>query len=77
MSIRVSAFIESQLKKIEAIRKRIDMSGCDIDLEVDGGINFETAPKAISAGANVLVAGTTTFKGGPEAYRDNIAKLRG
>ena len=71
------SFIESQLPRIETIRKRIDASGHTVDLEVDGGINFETAPRAIAAGANVLVAGTATFKGGPSAYARNIATLRG
>ena len=71
------SFIDSQLKKIESIRKRIDDSGRQIDLEVDGGLNFKTAPLAIDAGADVIVAGTATFEGGPDAYRDNIAKLRG
>jgi len=71
------SFIESQLKKIEEIRKRIDETGKDIELEVDGGVNFETAPRVIAAGANVLVAGTATFKGGPAAYAENISKLRG
>jgi len=71
------AFIESQLDKISAVRQRIDASGRDIDLEVDGGINLETAPRAIAAGADVLVAGTATFQGGDAAYADNIARLRG
>ena len=71
------SFIESQLRKIEACRKMIDKSGRDIRLQVDGGIDFTTAPKAIAAGADVLVAGTTTFRGGPSAYADNIRKLRG
>ena len=71
------SFIESQLPRIETIRKRIDAEGLDVELEVDGGINFETAPRAIAAGANVLVAGTATFKGGPSAYASNIAALRG
>jgi ribulose-phosphate 3-epimerase len=70
-------FIESQLKKIETIRKRIDSENPAVELEVDGGINFETAPRAIAAGATVLVAGTATFKGGPAAYAKNIAILRG
>ena len=70
-------FIDSQLRKIEAIRKMIDKTGKPIDLEVDGGIDRETAPRAIAAGANVLVAGTATFKGGPAAYADNIRALRG
>ncbi len=71
------SFITSQLRKIEAIRKMIDKSGRDIRLQVDGGIDFETAPQAIAAGADVLVAGTATFKGGPSAYADNIRRLRG
>ena len=71
------SFIESQLKRIEIIRKRIDTEKPDVELEVDGGINFETAPRAIAAGATVLVAGTATFKGGPSAYAKNIAALRG
>ena len=75
------SFIESQLEKIAAVRQRIDAiaqaTGRVIDLQVDGGINFETAPRAIAAGADLLVAGTATFKGGPEAYAANIARLRG
>jgi len=71
------SFITSQLKKIEAIRKRIDMSGRSIDLEVDGGIDQGNARRAIEAGADVLVAGTATFKGGADAYADNIRGLRG
>jgi ribulose-phosphate 3-epimerase len=71
------SFITSQLKKIEAIRKRIDMSGRSIDLEVDGGIDQANARRAIEAGADVLVAGTATFRGGPDAYADNIRGLRG
>ncbi|MBO9714125.1 ribulose-phosphate 3-epimerase [Sphingomonas sp.] len=70
-------FIESQLAKIAALRGLIDASGREIDLEVDGGIDRTTAPRAIAAGANVLVAGTATFEGGPERYADNIAALRG
>ncbi|WP_109807985.1 ribulose-phosphate 3-epimerase [Sphingosinithalassobacter portus] len=70
-------FIESQLDKIAALRKRIDASGRDIDLEVDGGIDRETAPRAIAAGADALVAGTASFRGGPDCYADNIAALRG
>ena len=71
------SFIESQLRKIEAIRKMIDKTGRDIALQVDGGITTETAPRVIAAGADVLVAGTATFKGGPAAYADNIRALRG
>jgi ribulose-phosphate 3-epimerase len=69
-------FIASQLAKIAAIRERIDASGRTIDLEVDGGINAETAPQVVAAGADVLVAGSATFKGGPTAYAGNIAGLR-
>jgi len=71
------SFIPGSLAKIEALRRKIDASGRTIDLEVDGGINMETAPQAIAAGADVLVAGTATFKGGPEAYASNIQRLRG
>ncbi len=71
------SFISSQLRKVEAVRKMIDKSGRDIRLEVDGGIDAATAPLAIAAGADVLVAGTATFKGGPAAYADNIKRLRG
>src|SRR5580698_5117516 len=71
------SFIESQLKKIEAARKRIDATGRDIALEVDGGITPQTAKRAIAAGATVLVAGTAVFQGGPSRYAANIAALRG
>jgi ribulose-phosphate 3-epimerase len=71
------SFIDNQLAKIEAIRKMIDKSGRDIRLEVDGGIDAMTAPRAIAAGADVLVAGTATFRGGPTQYAENIAGLRG
>ena len=71
------SFIASQLKKIEAVRKMIDKSGREIRLEVDGGVNLETARQCVEAGADVLVAGSATFKGGPEHYAANIAMLRG
>ncbi len=71
------SFIYSQLKKIEAIATRIAKSGRTIALEVDGGINPETARQAISAGATILVAGTAVFKGGAGQYAANIAALRG
>ena len=71
------SFIDSQLRKIEAIRTRISATGKDIRLEVDGGIDLNTAPKAIAAGADTLVAGTATFRGGPDHYAANITGLRG
>lgn len=71
------SFIESQLRKIEAIRKMIDKTGKNIHLQVDGGVDMNTAPRVIAAGADVLVAGTATFKGGAQAYAANIAGLRG
>lgn len=70
-------FIDSQLRKITAIRKMIDSTGRAIDLEVDGGIDRDTARRAIAAGADALVAGTATFRGGPECYAANIRALRG
>ena len=69
-------FIESQTGKIAELRKRIDTLGRTIDLEVDGGINAETAARAVAAGADVLVAGTASFAGGPGAYAENIRRLR-
>jgi ribulose-phosphate 3-epimerase len=70
-------FIASQLKKIEALRAMIDASGKDIVLEVDGGVNPETARQCTAAGAMALVAGNAVFKGGPDAYAANIRALRG
>ncbi len=70
-------FMHSQLKKIERLRQMIDASGCDIRLEVDGGVTAETAPLCIAAGADVLVAGTAAFKGGPDQYAANIRALKG
>jgi ribulose-phosphate 3-epimerase len=70
-------FIASQLKKIEAIANRITKEGLMVELEVDGGIDAETARQAVDAGATALVAGTAAFRGGPSAYADNIRALRG
>jgi len=71
------SFIASQLKKIEAIRKRIDQMGLEVHLEVDGGVNAEIARLCVDAGADVLVAGSASFKGGPDHYAANIAALKG
>lgn len=70
------SFIPTALDKIKAARQRIEASGRDILLQVDGGVDRNTAPDVIAAGADVLVAGTATFKGGPAAYAENIAALR-
>lgn len=71
------AFIRSQLEKIAAVRRMIDKSGREIMLEVDGGVNAETAPLVVEAGADVLVAGSAVFRGDPGSYASNIAALRG
>jgi ribulose-phosphate 3-epimerase len=70
-------FIASQLKKIEAIADTIARRGLGIALEVDGGIDADTARQAVAAGATALVAGTAAFRGEPSAYTDNIKALRG
>jgi ribulose-phosphate 3-epimerase len=70
------SFIESQLAKISAVRRMIEKSGRDIHLQVDGGVNTETAPRVLAAGADVLVAGTACFRGGPAQYAGNIAALK-
>jgi ribulose-phosphate 3-epimerase len=70
-------FMPSQLAKIAALRAMIDATGRDISLEVDGGVNPQTARLCVEAGATALVAGTAVFKGGPGAYAANIAALRG
>ena len=70
-------FIASQLKKVERVRAMIDASGAAIELEVDGGVNPETARQCVEAGATALVAGSAVFRGGEAAYRSNISALRG
>ena len=70
------AFIDSALPKIARLRAAIDASGRTIDLEVDGGIDADTAPAVVAAGADVLVAGTASFRGGAAHYAANIAALR-
>lgn len=71
------SFLASQLPKIRLIREMIDATGRAIDLEVDGGINEQTAPQVIDAGADVLVAGTAVFKDGSRQYAQAISRLRG
>jgi ribulose-phosphate 3-epimerase len=71
------SFMPSQLEKIRRLRQMIDATGRDIPLEVDGGVTPITAKQCVEAGATALVAGTAVFRGGPSAYADNIAALRG
>jgi ribulose-phosphate 3-epimerase len=68
------SFIASQIDKIKDLRARIDASGREIDLEVDGGVNRSNVAEIVAAGADALVAGSATFSGG--AYAENIAALR-
>lgn len=70
------SFLEEQLEKISHIRSMIDKSGRPISLEVDGGISPITAPLVVEAGADILVASSAIFKGGPSQYIDNIEALR-
>lgn len=71
------SFIAGQLRKIEALRTLIDAMELPTLVEVDGGVNAETARQCLDAGAHALVAGTAVFKGGPDHYASNIAALRG
>ena len=71
------AFIPSTLRKIERLRALIDREKPEVLLEVDGGVNADTATAAIAAGADVLVAGSAVFRGGAERYAANILRLRG
>ena len=68
------SFLRSQLAKIEAIKELI--GDRPIDIQVDGGVTADNAGEVIGAGANVLVAGSAVFKGGPDHYEANIAALR-
>ena len=68
-------FIPTALDKLSNLREEINKSGREIHLEVDGGINFENVQSVIDAGADMIVAGTTTFKGGPSEYA-NLKKIR-
>jgi ribulose-phosphate 3-epimerase len=70
------SFLRSQLPKIKNIRRMIAQSGRDIMLQVDGGINPETAREVVAAGANVLVAGSAVFTGNAAHYISNINALR-
>ena len=67
------SFMGEVLPKVSELRKMINDKKLKIDIEIDGGINFETAPLVVKAGANILVSGTTIFSG---SLKDNIQKLR-
>lgn len=64
------------LDKIRNIKKMIDTKGLNIDIEVDGGINSDTAKRVVDAGANILVAGTAIFSGKQENYAQAISDIR-
>ena len=68
------SFIPSQLDKIKRLREMI--GDRKIDIEVDGGVSPDTAGAVAAAGANVLVAGSATFKGGPSQYGTNMKNIR-
>jgi len=68
------AFIDSVLPKIEAVRRRIEATGRDIWLEVDGGVNAANVRRVVAVGADTLVAGSAVFSGGD--YHRSIAALR-
>jgi ribulose-phosphate 3-epimerase len=70
-------FIEGQLAKIKAVSEKISASGRDITLVVDGGITPQNAHRVVKNGANVLIAGTSAFTGGPDKYAENIVNLKG
>jgi ribulose-phosphate 3-epimerase len=70
------AFISKTLDKVSILRQAIDNTGRDIDLEIDGGMNKTNAKAAIQAGADVIVAGSATFRGGRRRYASNIRGLR-
>jgi len=68
------SFIPAAVEKVGRLRAMA--GGRPIDIEVDGGVAPDTAPRLARAGANVLVAGSAVFKGGAAAYRANIAAIR-
>ena len=67
-------FIPSALAKVSALREMIDESGCEIDLEIDGGVNPKTVRSIVKAGADVLVAGSAVFD--TKSYKKAIDALR-
>ncbi len=69
-------FMPEVLTKIKELRKIRDERKLDFDIEIDGGINFENSKKAIEAGANILVSGTTVFKSNNGDIKKNIELLK-
>ena len=69
------SFISDTVEKVRLIRRKIDELGLDCDVQVDGGINYETAPVVREAGANVLVSGSCLFKA--EDMSEAVRKLKG
>jgi ribulose-phosphate 3-epimerase len=70
------AFLPSTLSKVKRLRQMIDQSNPDIELEVDGGIDADTAPRAVQAGARVLVAGSSVFHA-KDGVAAAMSRLRG
>ena len=69
-------FMPDVLKKTKAVRELIDKQNLKVDVEIDGGINFENCSKAKNAGANILVSGSTVFKENKGDLKKNIEILR-
>ena len=69
-------FMPEVLEKTKAIRDLIDSQKLNVDVEIDGGINFENCSKAKDAGANILVSGSTIFKENKGNLKKNIEILR-
>ena len=69
-------FMKETLEKVKILRKEIDKKKLKIQIEIDGGINFENSKKAIKAGVNILVSGTTIFKENEGNLKKNIQLLR-
>ena len=69
-------FIKKTLEKVKSLRKEIDQKKLQVEIEIDGGINFENSKLAIQAGVDILVSGNTVFKANDGNIKKNIDKLR-
>ena len=69
-------FIKKTLEKVKSLRRKIDQKKLPVEIEIDGGINFENAKNAKSAGVDILVSGTTIFKCNEGNIEKNIETLR-